>query len=46
MNSNQIEQNSTSKQVKFDKLSNISKIKGKFDVVFDTLEGKILNKRY
>ena len=46
MNSNQIDQNSTSKQVKFDKLSNISKIKGKFDVVFDTLEGKILNKRY
>ena len=46
MNTIQQEQTSTSKVVKFDKLSNVSKIQGKFDVVFDTLEGKILNKRY
>lgn len=36
----------TQKQVNLDKLSNLSKIKGKFDVVFDNLDGKILNKRY
>lgn len=36
----------TAEQVKFGKLSSQSKIKGKFDIVFDSLEGKILNNRY
>lgn len=36
----------TPEQVKFSNLSSQSKIKGKFDIVFDSLKGKILNNRY